>query len=807
MLKSRGRKIFRDVWARKGRTAMASIAIFVGVLGVVILVSVGDLMVSQLEKDLQADELAMQQIFVTLPAGIKVDNAAALETLRALPGVTNVEGRAFSPILWKQAGDEGFEDGYVLAASEPFEEIVVQPMRLSRGSLPVAGQKEVAIEKRMATEHGLEVGDELVFRILGGDGGEETWTIVGVVYQPYASFIGENWAPNEASVFAAYDDAQSIAGFAGFSALYVRYIDFPTAEVQARTLAATLAQETPYVPVADFKEDPAANTFISITQQITGVLTMLAAVAMIVSGFLVFSIINTIVVEQKQQIGVMKSLGATRWDNILMYSGVALIYGILGTIPAVLLGVPIGFNMAAALAELPNSLIDEFTISSQGVTVGIVMGLLVPLLAAAIPVFLGTRVSILDAMTDLGISSDYGRGLLARAIRALPLPVNARQALSNVTRKKGRLFLTWLTLMLAVAAFMGVFSVFSSLNEQIASIFDTFGYDLVVSPNEGQNFDQVRALILEGVEEVEDVYPGGGLMVEVEGYFDPQRETSSMWASGYDPGTGTFDFDYEQGTGWQDDPTREGVVLSSGLAETLGKGLGDKVILLVGGQDAEFEVIGVVSFPSEALFLDWKVLAELAGFMDLEGEPVASVLPAKLKNADPSVDQVEQVIDQISDVLLAEGIVARLSNQVQNAEDSANEVMTFGMVFGMTAAVMAAVGAIGLLAALSMAVFERQKEIGVMRSIGASSATVASQFLIEGVLVGILAWIIAVPLAYLFSEALVAMLPFGGISDIPFAPSSLLVGLIGIVVVATISSLWPSISAARKTVAEILRYQ
>jgi putative ABC transport system permease protein len=144
---------------------------------------------------------------------------------------------------------------------------------------------------------------------------------------------------------------------------------------------------------------------------------------------------------------------------------------------------------------------------------------------------------------------------------------------------------------------------------------------------------------------------------------------------------------------------------------------------------------------------------------------------------------------------------------VQNAEDSANEVMTFGMVFGMTAAVMAAVGAIGLLAALSMAVFERQKEIGVMRSIGASSATVASQFLIEGVLVGILAWIIAVPLAYLFSEALVAMLPFGGISDIPFAPSSLLVGLIGIVVVATISSLWPSINAARKTVAEILRYQ
>ncbi len=65
MYNSRARKVLRDVWARKGRTAMASIAIFVGVLGVVVLVSVGDLMVSQLKKDLVEDEMAMQQNFVT----------------------------------------------------------------------------------------------------------------------------------------------------------------------------------------------------------------------------------------------------------------------------------------------------------------------------------------------------------------------------------------------------------------------------------------------------------------------------------------------------------------------------------------------------------------------------------------------------------------------------------------------------------------------------------------------------------------------------------------------------------------------
>ena len=41
MFRSRWRKVFRDVWARKIRTAMTSIAIFVGVLGVVTLTSWG----------------------------------------------------------------------------------------------------------------------------------------------------------------------------------------------------------------------------------------------------------------------------------------------------------------------------------------------------------------------------------------------------------------------------------------------------------------------------------------------------------------------------------------------------------------------------------------------------------------------------------------------------------------------------------------------------------------------------------------------------------------------------------------------
>jgi putative ABC transport system permease protein len=104
-------------------------------------------------------------------------------------------------------------------------------------------------------------------------------------------------------------------------------------------------------------------------------------------------------------------------------------------------------------------------------------------------------------------------------------------------------------------------------------------------------------------------------------------------------------------------------------------------------------------------------------------------------------------------------------------------------------------------------VFERQKEIGVMRSVGASSGAIAVQFLVEGLLVGLIAWLVGAPLSYLVSQGLIAVLPFGGTYTIAYPLTAPIVGLIGLVALVTIASLLPSLSAARKTVSEILRYQ
>jgi putative ABC transport system permease protein len=176
--------------------------------------------------------------------------------------------------------------------------------------------------------------------------------------------------------------------------------------------------------------------------------------------------------------------------------------------------------------------------------------------------------------------------------------------------------------------------------------------------------------------------------------------------------------------------------------------------------------------------------------------------------SDPTVEQVDDIIDEIDEVLLSNGIAASQVNQVKVAEDLAQMITTFGMMFQSAAIVMAAVGAIGLLSTLSMSVFERLREIGVMRSIGASSFTVTSQFLVEGMVVGMSAWIVAAPLSYLLALGLISSLGMdSAIEGIGYEPIALLIGLIGMIVITVLASIGPSLSAARKTVSEILRYQ
>ncbi len=819
MIRTRVRKILRDVWSRKVRTLLVSTSIFIGVLGVVTLFTTGELLVKQLEKDIQQDRLAMVRLTVALGKDAEADNEAALTTVRALDGVTVAEGRAIYPLFWRLPGDEKLEDATIAAHTEPFDQSFLEPARLVEGKWPEASTEanpayyEIGVERRMADKHDLKLGDTIEVRMLSAAGQNGDLVIaqakiVGIIFQPYQY---NGLVTSDALAFAAYSDAQQIAGFKGFNTIFTRFETYKMAQANRVALQQAVSQNTPYRVVNTFDEDPAENSQIQSTESTNGILASLAIIALIVSGFLVFNVVGAIVGEQRRQIGTMKSLGATRGDNFFIYSGIALVYGLIGVIPGVLLGIPAGYFAAQGLATTSNTVLEEFGISISAIVIGVVMGLAIPLLASIIPVFNGTRVTILEAMTDFGIDAKYGRSRLDRLIGQLPIPLTLRSGINDAFQKKWRLALTGLTLLIASASFMGIYGVFSGLNELVESNFKTFGSQIVIQPNEGQDGVQVVSLLQENIDGLATIEPAVTLAIDVENYSPPPNTAGPPGINGTGFNTANpdlFNFDLIEGEGWDNDPNRAGVVISSNIKKGVNLGNGDKITIIVGGVSQEFDIIGVANWPFDAVWFRWEDLARFGGLVSgPEQTPYPNSFNIILSKDEPSADEVDDKIDEIRELLLKNGITSNYQNNVALAELITQIVTIFGVILSLAAFLIAAVGAVGLLTTLSISVFERQKEIGVMRSVGATSRNIVVQFLIEGLIVGIVSWIFAAPLSYLISRGLLTALPFGDEFEINYPISSLFIGLGGMVVIVTVASLWPSIAAARRTVSDILRYQ
>jgi putative ABC transport system permease protein len=126
------------------------------------------------------------------------------------------------------------------------------------------------------------------------------------------------------------------------------------------------------------------------------------------------------------------------------------------------------------------------------------------------------------------------------------------------------------------------------------------------------------------------------------------------------------------------------------------------------------------------------------------------------------------------------------------------------------AAMTALIGALGLAGMMSLKVMERTREIGIMRSIGASTATLGGIVSTEGMLVGTVSWMIAVPLSIPFGLAFNAMLGqvfVGGPLPFAFSPVSIISWLAIVLLISLISSLMPAWRAGRMSIRETLAYE
>ena len=142
-----------------------------------------------------------------------------------------------------------------------------------------------------------------------------------------------------------------------------------------------------------------------------------------------------------------------------------------------------------------------------------------------------------------------------------------------------------------------------------------------------------------------------------------------------------------------------------------------------------------------------------------------------------------------------------------NATQGLN-VLTYVLL--VMALLTALVGSIGLTGTMSLNVMERRREIGVLRAIGASDRKVTNIVLVEGLLIGIMSWIIgslaSLPISKMLSNAIFYSL-FGAEWGVSIDPLGYLLWLLMVLVLSLFSSLLPARNAARLTIREVLSYE
>lgn len=131
----------------------------------------------------------------------------------------------------------------------------------------------------------------------------------------------------------------------------------------------------------------------------------------------------------------------------------------------------------------------------------------------------------------------------------------------------------------------------------------------------------------------------------------------------------------------------------------------------------------------------------------------------KTKEESKSYDQVYVKVDDLSNVTDVETAIHDLGftntySMNQQREEMQKQVMNSQMIFGGIAAVSLLVAAINIINTMTMAIYERTREIGVMKVLGCELGNIRTMFLLESSTIGFIGGLIGVGISLIASFVL-----------------------------------------------------
>ena len=549
--------------------------------------------------------------------------------------------------------------------------------------------------------------------------------------------------------------------------------------------------------------EPGVQNIADIFKGVSMLLVLVGVMTLLLSGFLVINTIGALVSQQTRQLGVMKAIGAKSSQLVGMFFVMVIAYGLIALLFALPAG-QLGSNWFSDYgAGKLDFLVTDYSAPGSILGFELAVGLLVPLLAATVPIVLGMLMPVRHALYGTGASGEFGEGLIDKALgrlRGLPRPVAL--ALRNTFLRKGRLALTLAALTLAAGVFMAVATVKTSIDETVAKFGQHRVMDVWADLYPPQPATEAEA----EVKRVPGVTGAEGWLLRPSVRVLPDRsESGLLFIYGLPTDTKYLHPEIVSGRWLKDSDTDAIVVDDSFLKHNPDVTVGSTIVLKIRTIKQAFQVVGI----SRGDLLNefgYTSRTYLDGVLNAHGAIDTLMVGTSEHDADFQTAIAAKISDDFSARQMNVTDTMTQTQLQKTIRDSLNILVVF---LGIMAGLLAAVGGIGLSGTMSINVLESTREIGVMRAVGAANGSIYQIFITEGIVVGLVSWafgiVVSVPISYLLIDSLGAAMSF----PLSYAYSPLGVGawFVFVVVISVLASLLPAYRAARVSVAEAIAYE